>query len=43
MPEYIEQERIAKLEAQVESLKDDVKEVLSGFVCGIGIEGYRDL
>ena len=27
MPEYIEQERIAKLEAQVESLKDDVKEV----------------
>ena len=27
MPEYIEQERIAKLEAQVDSLKDDVKEV----------------
>jgi translation initiation factor IF-2 len=23
--------------------KDDVKEVLSGFECGIGIEGFNDL
>ncbi len=29
--------------ASLKRFKDDVKEVLTGFECGIGIENYNDL